>query len=164
MRSIVAIVVVILSGTASAQELRHKPSDVGATIDRGLAFLAKDALAWKNEHNCVSCHHAGLVIWSMREAKQRGHAVDEPVLAEMTKWVAESGDGKFGLARPASAPKALNPKAVWFALALGADPEPDAVSRKGHETPAEDGERRPDRERVVVRVARNPAADLRQFR
>ena len=95
MRSTVAIVVAILSGAA----------------------------AWKSEHNCVSCHHAGLVVWSMREAKQRGHAVDEPVLAELTKWVAESGDGKTGVPRPAGIPKALNAKAVWFALALGADPE-----------------------------------------
>ena len=164
MRPIVTIVVVILSGTASAQDLRRKPSEVDATIDRGLAFLARDALAWKNEHNCVSCHHAGLVIWSMREAKLRGHAVDEPVLAEMTKWVAESGDGKFGLARPVSAPKALSPKAVWFALALEADPQAGRSLAGGNETPVEDGEERANRERVVVRVARNPAADLRQFR
>ena len=107
MRSIVTILVVIFSGMASAQEFRHNPSDVGPTIGRGLAFLAKDAMAWKKEHNCASCHHAALVIWSMREAKQRGHAVDEPVLAELTKWVAESGNGKFGLARPESAPKAV---------------------------------------------------------
>src|SRR4051812_40426416 len=100
MRATVAIVVVILSGAASAQELPHKPADVEATIDRGLGFLAKDAMAWKSEHNCVSCHHAALVVWSMREAKQRGHAVDEPVLVELTKWVAQSGDGKFGMARP----------------------------------------------------------------
>ena len=131
MRSIVTIVVIILAGTASAQDRRPEPSGVTATIDRGLAFLAKDALAWRKEHNCVSCHHAGLVIWSMREAKLRGHAVDELVLAEMTKWVAASGDGKFNLARPATAPRAFNPKAVWFALALGADPEPDAISQKG---------------------------------
>src|SRR4051794_4771685 len=131
MRSIVAIMVALLSGAASAQERRDKPSKVGATIDRGLAFLTKDALAWKKEHNCVSCHHAALVIWAMREAKQRGHAVEEPVLTQLTKRVAESGDGKFGLARPASAPKANSPKAVWFALALGADPKPDAISQKG---------------------------------
>jgi hypothetical protein len=67
----------------------------------------------------------------MREAKQRGHAVDEQVLVELTKWVAESGDGKFGLARPASAPKAASPKAVWFALALEADPKPDTLSKTG---------------------------------
>jgi hypothetical protein len=122
MRSIVAIVVIILPAAVSAEDLRHEPSDVNAAIDRGLAFLAQDALAWKEEHHCVSCHHAALVVWSMREAKLRGHAVETPVLAEMTKWVAESGAGKFGLARPASAPEALNPKAVWFALALGAIP------------------------------------------
>jgi hypothetical protein len=120
-----------LLGKASAQGPRPKPADVKATIDRGLAFLAKDALAWKKEHNCVSCHHASLVVWATREAKLRGHAVDEPVLAELTKWVAESGDGKFGVARPASAPKAASPKAVYFALALGVDPKPDVVSQQG---------------------------------
>jgi Prenyltransferase and squalene oxidase repeat len=131
MRFLISMVMATLTGTASAQESRPKPSEVSAAIDRGLAFLAKDAMTWKDEHNCISCHHAGLVTWAMREAKQRGHAVDEPVLAELTKWVAESGDGKFGMARPASAPRALNPKVVWFALALGADAKPDAISRKG---------------------------------
>jgi hypothetical protein len=123
--------VFVVSAVASAQDVRPKPADIDATIDRGLGFLVKDALAWKNKHNCASCHHAGLVIWSMREAKQFGHAVDEPVLAELTKWVAESGGGKAGVPRPAGVPQALNAKAVWFALALGADPKPDAVVQKG---------------------------------
>jgi hypothetical protein len=131
MRLVITLVVLALLGKASAQEPRPKPADVIATIDRGLAFLAKDALAWKNEHKCASCHHASLVVWATREAKLRGHAVDELVLADLTKWVAESGDGKFGLARPASAPKAASPKAVYFALALGVDPKPDVVSQQG---------------------------------
>ena len=131
MRLIVAIVVSLLPAIASAQEARPKRAEVDATIDRGLGFLVKDALAWKKEHNCASCHHAALVVCSMREAKQFGRAVDEPVLAELTKWLAESGDGKFGLERPASAPKAASPKAIYFALALGADPKPDAASEKG---------------------------------
>lgn len=131
MRLIVALVVSVLPVGAFAQDVRAKPANVAATIDRGLAFLVKDALAWKNKHNCVSCHHAGLVVWSMREAKQFGHAVNEPVLAELTKWVAESGDGKTGLPRPKGIPKALNAKAVWFALALTADRQPDAAAQKG---------------------------------
>ena len=45
------------------------------------------------------------MIWAMGEAKERGHKVDEPVLAELTKWVAESGDGKTGVPRPAGIPK-----------------------------------------------------------
>ncbi len=95
MRSVVLLVVVIiLTGTASAPEPRPKPADVSAAIDRGLAFMAKDALAWKKEHNCASCHHASLVVWATREAKLRGYSVDEPILSEMTKWLAESGDVK----------------------------------------------------------------------
>jgi hypothetical protein len=79
----------------------------------------------------VSCHHASLVVWALRDAKQRGCAVEEPVLADLTKWLAESGDGKVGLARPAAAPRAANSKAVYFAAALGADPKPDAAAQKG---------------------------------
>jgi hypothetical protein len=67
----------------------------------------------------------------MQEAKQGGRAVDEAVLAQLTRRVAESGDGKFGLARPASAPNAASPKAVWFALALNAVGKQDAASRTG---------------------------------
>lgn len=122
---------VLLAGPASAQGLTNKPSDVAATIDRGLAFLAKDAAAWRDQHHCASCHHASLVVWALQEGKQRGHAIDKPLLAELTKWLAESGDGKFSLARPASAPKAASPKAIYFALALGADPQPDAASQAG---------------------------------
>jgi hypothetical protein len=120
-----------LSETVEAGAPASEPSSVDGAIDRGLGFLVKDALAWKREHNCVSCHHAALVIWSMWEAKERGHAVDEPVLLELTKWVAESGDGKSSGSRPAGVPKALNSKAVWFALALAAEPQPSPGSQTG---------------------------------
>lgn len=131
MRTTIALVSICLSVAASAGEPSRNPSNVSLAIDRGLAFLAKDAMAWKEEHNCASCHHAALVVWSMREAKLRGHSVDEPVLSELTRWLAESGDGKTDLPRPAGRPKALNAKAVWFALALGANPRPDATTEKG---------------------------------
>jgi hypothetical protein len=131
MRFMIAFAAFVIPAVALAQDNRPNSPDVDATIDRGLAFLAKDAIAWNDEHHCASCHHAALVIWSMREAKQRGHAVDETLLAALTKSVAESGDGKFALARPASAPQAFSPKAMYFALALGTDPEPDATAQQG---------------------------------
>jgi Squalene-hopene cyclase C-terminal domain len=131
MRWFIVAVAAVLPTTVFAQEAAPKTAGIDATIDRGLRFLVKDAQAWKEEHKCASCHHAALVVWSIREAKQRGHKVDESVLADLTKWVAESGDGKTGVPRPAGVPKALNAKAVWFALALGADSKPDAVSLKG---------------------------------
>jgi len=131
MRLIAIVVALLLPAIASAEEPRPKQTKVDAAIDRGLEFLVKDAVAWKKEHNCASCHHAALVVWSLREAKQRGHAVDEPFLTEYTKWVAESGDGKTSVQRPAGVPKALNAKAVWFALALGANSKLDATTQKG---------------------------------
>jgi hypothetical protein len=131
MRRILTIVFVVLSRTVAAADLLVQGADVSAAIDRGLTFLAKDALAWKAKHKCVSCHHAGLVVWSMNEAKQRGHAVDDAVLADLTKWIAESGDGKTSVARPADRPKALNTKAVALALALQSTANPDTLSRQG---------------------------------
>ena len=103
--------------------------DVRRTIERGVAFLAKDAVAWRDEHHCASCHHAALIAWSLREAKERGHAVDEPVLAEMTKWLTEAGAGKTGVPRPEGIPKALNVKAVLFSLGLEAKPQPSEVEQ-----------------------------------
>ncbi len=91
-------------------------SDVRTTIDRGLAFLAKDAVAWQEKYNCASCHHAAITIWALSEAKDRGFAVDEAVLADLTKRVAESGDGRTSIARPEGIPKAYNAKAIYFAL------------------------------------------------
>jgi Squalene-hopene cyclase C-terminal domain len=131
MNFFVAIAIAASSAQGSASAISQKSSDVEATIDRGLAFLTRDALDWRAEHNCVSCHHAGLVIWALHEAKQRGHVVDEAVLKELTNWVAESGDGKTSLPRPEAAPRAVNAKAVWLALGLGADPKPDAKLKEG---------------------------------
>ncbi|MDP1798376.1 MAG: terpene cyclase/mutase family protein [Planctomycetaceae bacterium] len=96
---------------------------VALAVDRGLVFLAKDAVKWKADHNCVSCHHAGMVIWAMNVARQQGHTVNGPLLDELTKWIAEAGDGRSSLPRPESAPKALNTKALWFSLALISAPE-----------------------------------------
>lgn len=131
MRFMVVIGLATIGGIASAADAPPEPAQLTAAIGRGLGFLVKDALAWKEKHNCASCHHAGLVVWSMREAKLRGHAVDEPVLADLTKWLAQSGEGKTSVPRPAGLPKALNVKPVLFALALAADPHPDADSQKG---------------------------------
>lgn len=133
MRFTIAVFAIFLPSVVLGQSSDTNAARVDAAIERGLGFLVKDALAWKAEHNCVSCHHAALVVWSMREAEERGRVVDEPVLAELTKWVAEAGDGKTGVPRPAGIPKALNAKAVWFALALNADPQPQDASQQGLE-------------------------------
>ncbi|HVU88029.1 MAG TPA: prenyltransferase/squalene oxidase repeat-containing protein [Pirellulales bacterium] len=128
---IVAVGLPCASALATEPAAPVQGEDVNAAIDRGLAFLARDAVAWRDEHKCVSCHHASLIVCAMREAKLDGRAVDEPLLAELTKWIAESGDGKTGVPRPDAVPRAFNEKAVSLALALAADPKPDDLSREG---------------------------------
>lgn len=130
MRMIGALAVFVLMASALRAEVRPTPANVDASINRGLGYLTKDALAWKKEHNCVSCHHAGLIIWSLREAKRRGHAVDEPALADLTKWVCDTAYGTPVEPRAAGEPKRLSAGAAWFALGFGADPRPDAPAQK----------------------------------
>ena len=59
MRCLVAIfTLVLLSVEARADE---PDADVRSVIDRGLTFLAKDNLAWKESKKCYECHHARLL-------------------------------------------------------------------------------------------------------
>lgn len=146
-----ALVAVVFFGTislAGAQTPeREKATAVKEAMDRGLAFLARDALAWKAEHNCSSCHHAALVVWAMNEARLRDNAPDETVLGDLTRWLTEAGEGKTGVKRPVEAPKALNTKAVYYALGLGSvtgrsDAEQEALDlllRTVREDQTEDG-------------------------
>ncbi|HEY4313286.1 MAG TPA: prenyltransferase/squalene oxidase repeat-containing protein [Pirellulales bacterium] len=136
MRFLFIAVVVTLACTdlATAAEPAESDAAVHRTIERGLDFLAKDAVLWRDEHKCVSCHHAALTVWSLREAKLKGYAIDDPLLTELTKWVAESGDGKTGVPRPENIPRAFNEKAVSLAVALAADPQPDAIAEAGVKT------------------------------
>lgn len=131
MRVFVASLVLLVAGTVTAQEASNQATEVSSAIDRGVGFLAKDALKWKADHNCVSCHHAALVVWALNESKLRGHTVDEAVLTEMTKWMAESGAGVVGVPRPKDIPRAFNTKAVYFALGLSSVPKPDESTQKG---------------------------------
>lgn len=131
MRKLLVVLLVFIPGMAWSQDPGTEKQGVEGAIKRGLEFLVKDAEAWKKEHNCASCHHAALVVWSFQEAKQHRRSVDETTLAELTKWLAESGNGKFNLERPKEAPHAASPKAIYFSLALGLDPQRNEASRAG---------------------------------
>src|SRR6266446_3726305 len=95
--------------------------NVEATINRGLTFLAKDNLAWKEKRKCAECHHASFTIWALNEGKEQGYAVDEKALADLTSWVVD----KDYLARlfvkpPKQEPPALNEAPLLLALGLEA--------------------------------------------
>ena len=121
LRDCTVLLLVLLQPQIPAQA--KTPVNEGAptkqAIDRGLVFLARDAVAWNQEHHCASCHHAALVVWAMNEAKARGHTTHESVRSDLTRALTEVGDGKTSLPRPPGIPRALNTKALYFALGLG---------------------------------------------
>ena len=85
----IALALIALSGGAAAAE---PAADTCGAIDRGLAFLTKDSLAWKETRKCASCHHAPMTIWALSEARSRGFAIDEKALADLTAWAIAKDD------------------------------------------------------------------------
>ncbi len=81
--SAIATLFLLPAGAAAA----GAASDLKEVIGRGLTFLAKDNLAWKEKRQCAECHHAPFTIWALSEGKKRGYAVDEKALADLTSWV-----------------------------------------------------------------------------
>ncbi|MBX7167321.1 MAG: hypothetical protein K1X74_13405 [Pirellulales bacterium] len=85
MRYFLAVLgLVLFAVDARAQSL---DVEVQAAINRGLGFLAKDNVVWRESKKCFECHHAPFTIWALNEAKRQGYAVDEQVLADLTSWV-----------------------------------------------------------------------------
>jgi squalene-hopene/tetraprenyl-beta-curcumene cyclase len=131
MRRLSAIVTLILlpAGAAAAE-----PSpDVKKTISRGLAFLAKDNLAWKEKRRCAECHHAPFTIWALSEGKKRGHAVDEKALADLTSWVLSKDHLAKLVAKPPKREQVeLNEAPLLLALGVeagGATATPDGLKK-----------------------------------
>src|SRR5215831_18337673 len=98
------------------------------TIERGLTFLEKDALAWRMEHQCATCHHGTMTVWALSEAKSRGYAVKPETLADVTAWTKErlKGIDKPRDTRPGW--KMVNTPALYLAIMAQAVPKQESVS------------------------------------
>src|SRR5262245_2245858 len=72
-------------------------------IERGLAFLEKDAARWRQERGCATCHHGTMTVWALSEARSQGYTVRAETLADMVRWT------KDRFAPRASGPQAPQP-------------------------------------------------------
>lgn len=72
-----------------------KPIPSGSTVilhqarsaaERGLGFLQQDAVKWRKEHQCATCHHGVMTVWALNEAKSQGYAVASESLVENAQW------------------------------------------------------------------------------
>jgi len=90
-------------------------AELRATIAKSLVFLGKDGDKWMEERNCNSCHEMPQLVWSHREAKQRGFAIDEKKYDEWLKWTLDN------------AKKPAREEAALLVLALPERPAPELI-------------------------------------
>ena len=64
------------------------PLDVRArqAVERAIPYIEREGAAWIRERNCLACHYAGYMLWSLHEAELHGFALDRGKLAESSRW------------------------------------------------------------------------------
>src|SRR5262245_44877433 len=85
--SLVVVVLGILAGRRANGDESLKQSR--QVIERGLTFLEKDALKWREERGCATCHHGTMTVWALSEAKSQGYQVRADYLADAVQWTKE---------------------------------------------------------------------------
>src|SRR5207253_514313 len=128
MRPLCAIVLLIVlpRGAAAAGPVPN----VKETINRGLTFLAKDNLAWKQKRQCAECHHAPFTIWALNEGKKQGYAVDEKALADLASWVLSKDHLARLVAKPAKR-ELIELQEAPLLLALGIEAGSTSAAQDG---------------------------------
>jgi hypothetical protein len=106
------------------------PEQARKAIERGLAFLEKDAANWRKERQCSTCHHGTMTVWAFAEAKSQGYSIAAETLAETARWSKERLAGIDKLRDPRPGWKMVNTPAIYLALVAQAVPNQEAVSRK----------------------------------
>lgn len=60
--------------------------DTRATVNRALTFIQLDAVKWRQEKTCSTCHHGTMTMWVQLEAKTRGYEIEENEFQENVRW------------------------------------------------------------------------------
>lgn len=80
---IISFMFLFLATSACAEEPLDRSRKA---IERSLEFMEKDAVKWRTERGCSTCHHGTMTVWALSEAKSRGYAVPAEAIAENLKW------------------------------------------------------------------------------
>jgi len=59
------------------------------TIEKSLPFIEAKGVEWIRDRKCSSCHHVTFMVWSHRDARERGFAVDGKKVDEWTRWAVD---------------------------------------------------------------------------
>jgi hypothetical protein len=62
------------------------------SAERVIPFIQQNGTAWINERSCLSCHYSDYMLWSLRDAGQRGFTVDQGKVADSANWGMSQSD------------------------------------------------------------------------
>jgi squalene-hopene/tetraprenyl-beta-curcumene cyclase len=81
--------ILVVSVRAQESSVVEVPTQaaIRAAAARGLPFLEKEGIRWMEERNCMSCHHVPFLLWTHREAREKGLIIDSKKLSDWDEWV-----------------------------------------------------------------------------
>jgi hypothetical protein len=118
----------LATGTmAIGDETEPRPARV--TIGRALGLIQADAVKWRQEKNCSTCHHGTMTMWVQLEAVENGFAVSTEEFVENVRWAKQRIMERADLPRD-SRPgwSMVNTPAIYLAIMAHAVPDPSVVS------------------------------------
>lgn len=68
--------------SSEPEKTNNQAPQARLVIERGLTFLEKDTVKWRQERGCATCHHGTMTILAMSEARSQGYAVKAAALAD----------------------------------------------------------------------------------
>jgi hypothetical protein len=108
--------------TAAAEQGRK-------AVERGLDFLQKDAVTWRADRKCSTCHHGTMTVWALSEAKSQGYDVAAESLADTVKWTKDRLLERIDLPRDKRPGWSMvNTAALYLSVMALSVPKQDAVS------------------------------------
>ncbi|MDB5313996.1 MAG: hypothetical protein JWO38_8198 [Gemmataceae bacterium] len=111
----------LLALSAVANSSPSAEPDARTAADRGLKFLAEEAVGWKEDRKCASGHHAPMGLWALNEAKARGFKVDDKAVSNLTGWVLAKDDpAKVNPRQPPRPEVTVNQTPLMLALGIEA--------------------------------------------
>lgn len=145
--AVVAAMLGVEPGPEGGRATTATNEQVRQTLERGLGFLERDALKWRKEHECATCHHGAMTVWALAEAKGHGYAVGAETLADFTKWTKDRWLATIDQPRD-SRPgwNLVNTAAIYLAVMSQSSPALDVLSLD-------------ERRRIADHVARHQEAD-----
>jgi hypothetical protein len=124
------LLTVSVPSTHSAEPKETVPTaqDTRKAVERGLAFLEKDAAKWRQERKCATCHHGTMTVWALSEAKSQGYAVAAETLADVTNWTRDRLKDIDKPRDPRPGWKMVSTPAVYLAVMSLALPKQESIS------------------------------------